>query len=393
MSDQFLELFLPGHGPRLAKLREEVGRINVAHKNYRVVRSILLVGERGTGKSQLAEVIAAHLYWLRNYPDGSREEEWRQWPLKKLGLFAQMRRQTLTALPDELAESALFGHKKGAYTGAYVDRDGAFKSAGDVDLLLDEVGDASPDIQGKLLEVLETGLFRPLGAKWEDKAIDSQVRVLAATNRNLAADVAAMRFRADLLDRLSTFVIALPPLRENRDQIPVMLTRMLAHWAGRFGLAEAPDIGMPDQDFVLRQYEWPGNIRELEHALMAWFVGGRTQSLKELVLENAQRLRQGAMDTSDTDSAMRGSIRKHLLLVNQGGAPRFPSFGVFSGKYGDMGVEVLDELNRNGSMDIGSLFLCSAASVQSQLSGWRARRGTERRPRRSGKRDSHKREQ
>ena len=294
-----------------------------------------------------------------------------------------MRRQTLTALPDELADSALFGHKKGAYTGAYVDRDGAFKSAGDVDLLLDEVGDASPDIQAKLLEVLETGLFRPLGAKWEEKPIDSQVRVLAATNRNLANDATAMRFRADLLDRLSTFVIALPPLRESRDQIPVILKRMLEHWAGKFGLADAPDVGLPDQDFVLRQYEWPGNIRELEHAIVAWFVWGQARSLRDLVLENAQRLRQGATDTLDTDSALRGSIRNHLMLVSQGGAPRFDSFGVFSGKYGDTGVEVLDELNRTGSMNLSSLFMSSAASVQSQLSGWRGRRGTVRRPRRS----------
>src|SRR6266576_3441539 len=272
LSDQFLEFFLPGQSPRLAALREEVGRINVAHKNHRVVRSVLLVGERGTGKSQLAEVIAAHLYWLRNYPDGSREQEWRQWPLKKLGVFAQMRRQTLTALPDELAESALFGHKKGAYTGAYVDRDGAFKSSGDVDLLLDEVGDATPVIQAKLLEVLETGLFRPLGAKWEERPIDTQVRVLAATNRNLVADTVAMRFRADLLDRLTTFVIALPPLRESREQIPVILEAILLLWAAKFGLESAPEVGASDRDFVLNQYEWPGNIRELEHAVTAWFV-------------------------------------------------------------------------------------------------------------------------
>jgi transcriptional regulator with GAF, ATPase, and Fis domain len=384
VSDQFLEHFLPGQSPRLLELREEVLRMNVAHKNYRVIRSILLLGERGTGKSQLAEVIAAHLYWLRHFPDGSREQEWRRWPLKSLGVFAQMRRQTLTALPDQLAEDALFGHAKGAFTGADQARDGAFQSTGDVDLLLDEVGDASLQIQAKLLEVLETGLFRALGAKWDDKPKDTQVRVLAATNRNLSTDVTAMRFRADLLDRLSTFVIALPPLRESREQIPAILQRILSDWSGKFRLSDAPTVSIPDQEFVLNQYDWPGNIRELEHAVVAWFVWGQTRALKEIILENARRLQQGTTaDTQDADSGMRGNIRSHLVLLSQEGAPRFDSFGAFSRRYGDFGLEVLDDLNRTGSVALNSLFTSSAASVQSQLSGWRKRRGTVRRPRRS----------
>jgi len=373
VSDQFLELFLPGPSARLALLRDEVHRINVAHKNHRVVRSVLLVGERGTGKSQLAEVVAAHLHWLRNYPDGSRND-WKDWPFKRLGVLAGLRRQTLTALPDELAESALFGHKRGAFTGANADFDGAFKSPGDVDLLLDEIGDATPNVQAKLLEVLETGLFRPLGARWDDNVIETQVRVLAATNRNLSADVSAKAFRADLLDRLSTFVIALPPLRESRDQIPAVLGRVLGSWSTRFGHAEIPAISDADRDFVLNRYEWPGNIRELEHAVTAWLMWGGQRALSDLVLQNAERLSQG-VKALDPDSALRADIRSHLVLVSQRGAPRYGSFGEFSGRYGDIGVEVLDDLNRRGPVDLGSLFSCSVAAVQSQLSGWRGRRG------------------
>lgn len=386
MSDQFLETFLPGQNPRLAALREEIRRINIAHKNFHVVSSILLVGERGTGKSLLAEVIAAHLHWLRAYPDGSGGEKWKQWALTKLGSVAGMRRQTLTALPDELAESILFGHKRGSFTGAIQDRDGAFKSDGDVDLLLDEIGDASVVLQAKLLEVLQTGHFRPLGAKWGDEAERTQARVLAATNRNLVADVAGMRFRPDLLDRLSSFVLALPPLRESREQIPIVLDGLASKLSRDFGLAEVPRLDTEDHTFVVNAYDWPGNIRELEHGLTGWFVWGGTRSLRSIVLENAERLRiSGQGQLPETEVELKRTIRNHLAAVSIGGAPPFESFGAFRRTYGDAGVEVLEEVNRTRSMEMGNLFTCNAASVQSQLSGWRKSAGIVGKVRRSRK--------
>jgi transcriptional regulator with GAF, ATPase, and Fis domain len=376
VSDQFLRFYIPGESVRLSELRESILEINLAHKNFHVVRSVLLVGERGTGKSQLAEVIAAHLHWLREFPDGSRETEWKGWTLKKLGAFAGMRRQTLTALPDELAESALFGHKKGAFTGADRDQDGAFNSSSDVDLLLDEIGDASPTIQGKLLEVLEIGRFRPLGAKWTDNHLETQVRVLTATNRNLVVDVENRLFRADLLDRLTTFVIALPPLRESPEQIPVVLERILAHWSRRFGMNELPTVTPADQEFIYTSYTWPGNIRELEHAITAWVLCGLRRSISQIVLTNAELLQHGTIpDVPHAAEGIRRIIRDHMQLVEQGAAPRFESFGSFRDRFGDSGVEVLDEVNSVGSLDLARMFSKPVASVQSQLSLWRKKRG------------------
>ena len=167
------------------------------------------------------------------------------------------------ALPRDLAESILFGHAKGAFTGAAEKRPGKFAEADGGTLFLDEVGDLPPDVQGKLLRVLQDGKVDPVGGSG---AIAVDARVLSATNRDLEAAVAAGRFREDLFYRLDVLRIRVPPLRERREEIAPLARRLLADICaatrGERPLALAPDAIARLQDF-----DWPGNVRQLENAL------------------------------------------------------------------------------------------------------------------------------
>lgn len=202
--------------------------------------TVLLQGESGTGKELFARAI-------------HDQSERRDRPFIKLNC---------AALPEGLVESALFGHEKGAFTGAIRRVEGAFERAHRGTLLLDEISEMRLDLQAKLLRVLQEQEFERVGGT---SAIKVDVRIIATTNRDLAQEAAAGNFRQDLYFRLSTIPILIPPLRERADDIPLL--------AYRFAVRTAQDIGKqihgitPEGVQLLQSYPWPGNIRELQHAV------------------------------------------------------------------------------------------------------------------------------
>ncbi|MFA6541913.1 MAG: sigma-54 dependent transcriptional regulator [Bacteroidota bacterium] len=164
------------------------------------------------------------------------------------------------SLPDTLLESELFGHEKGAFTNAYQMKQGLVEVANGGSLFLDEVGDISPLVQPKLLRFLETGEFRRVGGTTSMRV---DVRIISATNKDLSAEVQAGRFREDLLYRLNVITLKVPPLRDRKEDIPLLVE----HFLKRKQLAKAPKRITDDALQALLQYDWPGNIRELQHAM------------------------------------------------------------------------------------------------------------------------------
>lgn len=198
--------------------------------------SVLITGESGTGKELLARAI--HY----NSPRGDKP-----FVVENCG-----------ALPDQLLESELFGCKKGAFTGAYEDRIGLFEQANGGTIFLDEIGETSPAFQVKLLRVLQEGEIRPLGARLTRKV---DVRVIAATNRNLEEEVREKHFRRDLFYRLAAFPIHIPPLRDRPMDVAVLAAQLLDDTRKSFN---KPIKGFSDEaHFILKSYDWPGNVREL----------------------------------------------------------------------------------------------------------------------------------
>ena len=166
------------------------------------------------------------------------------------------------SIPATLMESEIFGHERGAFTGAEQRRSGVFELAHGGSLFLDEVGDIPVELQAKLLRVLEEGRLRRLGGKVE---IEVDARVICATNRDLKSEIKQGRFREDLFFRLNVFQITLPPLRERRDDIPLLVQ----HFADKFSAESGKRVrgAHPDALEVLKTYDWPGNIRELRNAV------------------------------------------------------------------------------------------------------------------------------
>ena len=166
------------------------------------------------------------------------------------------------AIPENLLESELFGHKRGAFTDAVTDRKGLFEEADGGTLFLDEIGELPASLQVKLLRVLEDGRIRRLG---ESRDLEVDVRIVTATHRDLAAETKAGRFREDLFYRLNVLPIAVPPLRERREDIPLLIEHFIARNNTRLGT----EIGGVDGDArrLLYEYAWPGNVRELENTI------------------------------------------------------------------------------------------------------------------------------
>ncbi len=202
--------------------------------------TVLISGESGTGKELLAHAIH------NASPVAS-------------GPFLSI---NCGAMPENLLESELFGHVKGSFTGAVRDNIGLFARAGDGTILLDEVGEMTPSMQVKLLRVLQERKIRPIGGHQE---VDINTRVLAATNRDLAAEVRAGNFREDLFYRLHVIDIHLPPLRDRLEDLPELVRFFVQRCCERFGLP--PKRVSPDAIRLLRAYSWPGNVRELENVV------------------------------------------------------------------------------------------------------------------------------
>ena len=215
--------------------------------------SVLITGESGTGK----ELVARGIHFLSN---------------RKKNIFCPV---NCSAIPDSLFESEFFGHKKGAFTGAMEDKIGWFEIANGGTLFLDEVVEMQPQMQAKLLRVLEDRKVQRIGSHIE---IDVDTRILAATNKNIAQLVDEHRFRADLYYRLNSFIINMPPLRERREDIPILLNHFLGYYSSKF------NKNLPEVDAgiykLLNQYDFPGNVREL-----------RNMVERAIILSDGKRLR------------------------------------------------------------------------------------------------------
>jgi Nif-specific regulatory protein len=230
--DRFSEMV--GSGPAMA----EVFRLMESAAASPI--TVLIEGETGTGK----ELVARGIHRASARADG---------PFLAVNC---------AAVPETLLESELFGHRRGAFTGALQDRAGVFEAATGGTIFLDEVGDMPAAMQAKLLRVLQEGEVTPIG---ETRPRKVDVRVISATNRDLDADVAANRFRQDLYFRLAAFPIQLPPLRARREDVPVLADRMLAAAAERH-TKRIPGIEAATMERLVA-FEWPGNVRELQNEI------------------------------------------------------------------------------------------------------------------------------
>lgn len=214
-------------------------------KAARVNSTVLILGESGTGK----EMIARHIHF-----EGSRQKK----PFVVVNC---------AAIPDNLVESELFGHEKGAFTGADASRPGKFEDANTGTLFLDEIGDMHLESQAKLLRVLQDGVVERVGSS---KTRQVDVRVIAATNRDLRERVERGEFREDLYFRLEVLPVHLPPLRERIEDLPLLIKHFREKLSAKIGI-EAPQVG-PEVVDAFRRYRWPGNVRELEHTLEQLFI-------------------------------------------------------------------------------------------------------------------------
>ncbi|HVF43880.1 MAG TPA: sigma-54 dependent transcriptional regulator [Pyrinomonadaceae bacterium] len=216
------------------------GLVGLAETAARADSTVVITGESGTGKDVLARFIHSH---------SSRADS----PVISVNC---------AALPETLFESEFFGHERGAFTGATSTKRGLIEAADGSTLFLDEVGEMPLQTQVKLLRFLEEGSFRRVGST-RDRASD--VRVIAATNRNLADDVTSGRFRADLFYRLNVISLHVPPLRQRREDIPALVEHFLALYRERFN---RPALDLSDEARRrLDSYDWPGNVRELRNCL------------------------------------------------------------------------------------------------------------------------------
>lgn len=232
LSNSFQEII--GNSPAI------VNSLNKVKQVAPLDATVLILGETGTGKELIAK--AVHNLSKRNE-----------------NVFITV---NCAALPSQLIESELFGHEKGSFTGAVEKRIGKFEVANGGTIFLDEIGELPLEIQAKLLRVLQEKEFERIGGK---TTIHSDIRIIAATNRDLEKEVEQGKFRSDLFFRLNVFPIVVPPLRERKEDIPLLVKYFINKYSKRIG-KEVKSINKNDLD-ILMQYNWPGNIRELEHLI------------------------------------------------------------------------------------------------------------------------------
>jgi len=225
---------LIGNSKTMKQLREQIDI--AAQSNSRV----LILGESGSGKELVAHIL---------HDQSGRAEK----------PFIEM---NCAAIPQELIESELFGHEKGSFTGAFERKKGKFELADEGTLFLDEVGDMSLSTQSKVLRVIETQEFQRVGGS---KTIKVDVRIIAATNKDLREEVKKGNFREDLLYRLNVIPVVIPPLRNRKEDIPVLVEYFLEYFAAEYG--KRPKKMAPGGLKVLDAYDWPGNIRELRNMI------------------------------------------------------------------------------------------------------------------------------
>ncbi len=305
--------------------------------------SVLLTGESGTGKELAAR--ALHYNSLR-------------WDKPFVV-------ENCAALPDELLESELFGYKKGAFTGAVEDRTGLFERASGGTVFLDEIGEVSPAFQVKLLRVLQEGEIRPLGSG-RTRQVD--VRVIAATNKDLEAEVRAGRFREDLYYRLTAVTVVLPPLRSRAEDVPALAQALLESTMQTLGKRVK---GFADEALACMQaYHWPGNVRELQNEIQHMLVMGNddylgAELLSPRVLRAAPREDEAELDLlagldgtlKDRMESLEASILRETLIRHRWNKSRaarelgLSRVGLRS-KLERYGLEKVERIDRERDMDL-----------------------------------------
>jgi DNA-binding NtrC family response regulator len=274
---------LVGRHPRMIAIYKMIGMLAGNRA------AVLVRGETGTGKERIARAI--------HFNSPAAEE-----PFLAVNC---------SALAETLLESELFGHVRGAFTGAVASRRGCFELAGTGTIFLDEIGDTSPGLQAKLLRVVETREFYPVGS---ERPRQSQARVIAATHRPLEALVQAGRFREDLYFRLKVVEIAVPPLRERPEDIPLLAAHLLARVAGELhrDVRALSDEALRE----LARYDWPGNVRELENALTraAVLARGPVVGVEHLALGRSTAVPDPA-ETATVGDRLDDVERAHVLRV------------------------------------------------------------------------------
>jgi DNA-binding NtrC family response regulator len=260
--------------------------------------TVLLLGESGTGKELFAREI--HNRSKRAAAD-----------------FVTF---SCAALPETLLESELFGYKKGAFTGANTDKDGLFKVADKGTFFLDEVGDAPLSVQVKILRLLEEREIVPLGST---KAVKVDVRLIAATNKDLTEELEQGRFREDLYYRLNVIPLVLPPLRQRRDDIPTLAKHFLDQICARENLGEREL--MQDTMDMLLAYEWPGNVRELRHVIERAAILSDSHYIKAVDLGLSQVKGKSLSELQETEirrviKECNGNVSKAAKILGVGRA-------------------------------------------------------------------------
>jgi DNA-binding NtrC family response regulator len=219
-----------------AKMQEIFG---IVQRIARTTSTVLISGESGTGKELIARAI--------HYNSGRR------------GKFVGI---NCGAMPETLLESELFGHERGAFTGAIREKRGLFHEADRGTIFLDEIGETTPTVQIKLLRVLQDRVVRRVGSNVETQV---DVRVIAATNRDLNESIRNGNFREDLFYRINVIPIALPPLRQRKEDIPLLVDHFIAKFSGQLGVPQKRISA--DAMRLIEKYQWPGNVRELENVV------------------------------------------------------------------------------------------------------------------------------
>ena len=281
---------LIGHSPAMRNIVEQIDLVAATDA------SVLILGESGTGK----ELVAREIHQRSQRKDR---------PMIKVNC---------ASIPRELYESEFFGHTKGAFTGAVRDREGRFELADGGTLFLDEVGEIPLDLQSKLLRVLQEGQYERIG---EEKTRHTDVRLIAATNRDLKADVDAGRFRQDLYYRLNVFPIDVAPLRRRNEDVPPLANHFLSGAAKKLN-RPLPRL-TPANLLTLQRYDWPGNVRELQNVIERAVITARSQNL-QFNLPKADLPPNpppnAAADSADapqilTDAEMKHRERENLLAA------------------------------------------------------------------------------
>ncbi|MDZ7841953.1 MAG: nitrogen regulation protein NR(I) [Gammaproteobacteria bacterium] len=273
---------LIGEAPAMQEVYRAIGRL----ANSRV--NVLICGESGTGKELVARALHTH---------SARADQ----PLVTINT---------AAVPAELLESELFGHEKGAFTGAHERRIGRFEQAHQGTLFLDEIGDMPPHLQTRLLRVLSDHRFYRVGGHRE---IEVDVRIIAATHQDLERSVAEGRFREDLFHRLNVIRLDLPPLRDRREDIPLL--------AGHFLAASARELQVetrqltPEAAAVVAAHDWPGNVRQLEN-MCRWItvMAPSQQVTREDLPAELRREEQGDAGRADWTRHLKRTVERHLNL-------------------------------------------------------------------------------